>query len=288
MTCQASAPWQRRRAVTGYGTIRRRPGQSGWPRTNLEARRLVTTYWTVVLIVIGAALLVLLAIWHQLDPAGRRGDRRWVALGNSFTAKPGSRSWVAAITLPRPAECIDLTSPGASIADVISGQLGPARAAGPLVAVIWVGAADLLHGRPLVGFLRDLASVIGQLQRQGCAVLVVEVAGAALPDDRSGKPLARSLGRALADWQSRIRETCQATGARLISIGPGTDEPPALRLDGPVILMDAPVLERVGQALRGPVGELLRDGGGLAGAAGDWDEPADPVARQRLGFPPVR
>ncbi|CAA9570470.1 MAG: hypothetical protein AVDCRST_MAG33-2478 [uncultured Thermomicrobiales bacterium] len=248
----------------------------------------MTTYWTVVVIVIGAALLVLLAIWHRLDPGGGRRQRRWVALGNAFSPTPGARSWAASIGLAQLAEGIDLTSPGAGIADVVAGQLGPALAARPSVAVIWVGAADLLHGRPLVGFLRDLASVIGQLQRRGCAVLVVELTGAVPPGPGSGRPLARSFSRTLAEWESAIRDTCRVTGARLVRVEPGQGASPVLRLAGPLVSIEAAELERVGRALAGPIGASLRGGAGSSWASGDWDEPADPVLRARLGLPPVR
>ena len=248
----------------------------------------MTTYWTVVVMVIGAALLVLLAIWHQLDPEGRRLERRWVALGNSFTISPGSRSWAAEVALSLPAEAIDLTAPGAGITDVRARQIGPALAARPAVAVIWVGVADLLHGQPLVPFLRDLASAIGQLQRAGCAVLVVGASGVELPDTGPGRGALRSLRRSLEEWEAGIGEICRTTGAENVDLGWASGASWPLRFAGPTVVMVAAELNRAGQGLSGPIERALRDGGGPSLATGGWDEPADPVARDRLGLPPVR
>ena len=247
----------------------------------------MTTYWTVIALVIGAAVLVVLAIWSRVAPGDRRPERRWVALGSSGTAGPGQRSWVAAIATRRRAEAIDLTAPGATLADVRASQLGPALAASPSAAVIWVGAGDLLHGVPIVAFQRELASVIGQLQVHGCQVLLV-----GLPPFRLDGGLVErrrgTLADTVAQWQAAMTATAALTGAARLAPGPERPAGPTARLNGPVIWFDAAYLMQLGQRTAPVLDRLLATGPGRATGPAHWDEPADPAIRRRLGLPPVR
>lgn len=247
----------------------------------------MTTYWTVVLMVTGAALLVVLAIWFQIDPGGRRRNRRWVALGSSGTAGPGQRSWVASIVTDRPAEAIDLTTPGATLADLRSSQLGPALAANPSVAVIWLGAGDLLHGLPLTTFQRELSGVVGQLQRHGCQVLLVALPSFRVGSERSGRRHGTLCG-AIRQWQAAIDATARLTGLTLVS--PGSDLPAGAvaNVSGPVVWFDEAVLSNVGHRISPALDRMLGSASSWTAGPDQWDEPADPVVRRRLGLPPVR
>jgi len=251
----------------------------------------VTTYWTVIALVIGAALLVVLAFWHRMAPDGSRLPPRWVALGTSFTAKPGMRSWVGAIDVGPDTEGIDLTMAGATVSDVAAGQLGPALAARPSIAVIWLGASDLLFGTPLTTFLRDLSSVIGRLQQQGCRVLLLGLPEMMSEPSASGRRRRNPLDRAITGMRAGLRETARLTGATLVEDpaagGPGSVTK-ALQVSGPVVWLDSSVLEAVGLAVSPVLVQALRDGQTGEGSIADWDEPADPVQRRRLGLPPVR
>lgn len=248
----------------------------------------MTTYWTVIALVIGAAILVVLALWHRMAP-GRSGQPpRWVALGTSFTANPGMRSWVDAIDVGRNIEGIDLTMAGATVSDVVAGQLGPALAARPAVAVIWLGASDLLFGTPLTTFLRDLSSVVWRLQQQGCRVLLIGFPGElSAPIGHRRNPLAGAIDA----MRTGLRETARLSGATLVAV-PATTEPGGvsknLQVSGPVLWLEPSVLEAVGHVISPVLVQALCEGQTTGSLLAEWDEPADPVHRHRLGLPPVR
>ncbi len=250
----------------------------------------MTTYWVVIAIVMGAAALVLLAFWYQIAPGGPGRNRRWVAMGTSFTPMPGVRSWVAGIDVGGGAEGIDLTVAGATLSDVVAGQLGPALAARPSAVVLWVGANDLLFGTPLPGFLRDLMTVIGRLQRQGSQILLV-----GLPDLATDGPAIGRRGNPLAEtteaWRKALREMAELTGSTLILVPASSDAGPERRtvqITGAVPWLDPTTHTIVADIVSPVLRQALRDGRYPAGPSERWDEPADPVQRRRLGLPPVR
>lgn len=248
----------------------------------------MTTYWTVIALVIGAALLVMLAFWHRSVPDGSRQQPIWVALGTSFTAKPGMRSWVGAIDAGRNTEGIDLTMAGATVSDVVAGQLGPALAARPAVTVIWLGASDLLFGTPLTTFLRDLSSVVGRLQQQGCRVLLIGFPGElSAPSGHRRNPLAGAIDA----MRTGLRETARLTGATLVEAAVASEPEgvaKSIQVTGPVVWLHPSVLDAVGHVISPVLSQALRDGQTAGNSLAEWDEPADPVQRQRLGLPPVR
>ena len=255
-----------------------------------EARRRLTTYWTVVALVIGAAVLVVLAFWHHLAPGDARRDRRWVALGTSFTSTPGVRAWATAIDVGPDVEGIDLTVPGATVSGMVAGQLGPALTAKPSAAVIWLGATDLLFGTPLTLFLRELTAAIGRLQRQGCAVLLVDLPYLPSASGRSGGQRKDPMAGATETVRTALRETAQLTGAIFVDIPttPAGGATTGARVTGPVVWLEQTILDAVGRAVSPILATALRDGSSLEGSVAAWDEPADPVQRRRLGLPPVR
>ena len=250
----------------------------------------MTTYWVVITIVMGAAALILLAFWYQLAPGGPGRNRRWVAMGTSFTSGLGVRSWVAGIDMGGGAEGIDLTVAGATLSDVIAGQLGPALAARPSAVVLWVGASDLLFGTPQPDFLRDLTTVIGRLQRQGCQVLLVglpDLAGDVPTTTRRRDPLAGTTEA----WRTGLREMAELTGSALIPVPVGPEagsRSGTVRVTGPVPWLDSAMHTTVAKIVSPVLRRALRDGRYPAGPSERWDEPADPAQRRRLGLPPVR
>ena len=248
----------------------------------------MTTYWTVIALVIGAAVLVVLAIWSRVAPGDRRPERRWVALGSSGTAGPGQRSWVAAIATRRRAEAIDLTAPGATLAEVRASQVGPALAANPTVAVLWIGASDLLHGLPLPTFQRDLADMVAQFQGHGCLVLLVGLPAFRIESVRPPRRRGGAVADSITEWQAGIVATAGLTRATLVDFDNDRAAGPLARLDGPVVSFDQAVLAEVGQRIGPVLDRLLREPPEPVSSPGQWDEPADPVARRRLGLPPVR
>jgi len=250
----------------------------------------VTTYWVVIAIVMGAAALVLLAFWYQLAPGGPGRNRRWVAMGTSFTPASGVRSWVAGIDVGREAEGIDLTVAGATLSAVAASQLGPALAARPSAVVLWVGASDLLFGTPLPSFLRDLTTMIGRLQQQGCQVLLV-----GLPDLARDVPATGRRRNPLAEttetWRTGLREIAELTQSTLILVPAGPEAGPrsgTVRITGPVPWLDHAMHTTIADTVSPMLRQALRDGRYPAGPLERWDEPADPVQRRRLGLPPVR
>ena len=248
----------------------------------------VTTYWTVVLLVFAAVLLVLLAIWFRLDAGRRRPERRWVALGSSGTARPGQRSWVAAIPAGLPAEAIDLTAPGATLAEVRASQVGPALAANPTVAVLWIGASDLLHGVPLPAFQRELADIVAQFQRHGCQVLLVGLPAFRIESVRPPRRRGGVVADSITQWQAGIVATARLTRATLVDPDDDRATESVVRLDGSVVWFNEAVLDAVGQRIGPVLDQILREPPEPVSGPGQWDEPADPVARRHLGLPPVR
>ncbi len=250
----------------------------------------MTTYWTVVALVIGGAILVVLAFWYHLASAGSRGDRRWVALGTSFTATPGIGSWATTIDVGSDAEGIDLTVPGATVAGMVAGQLGPALAARPSAAVIWLGSTDLLFGTPLTLFLQELTAAIVRLQGQGCRVLIVGLADVPSVSGRFGVRRKDPMAGAVGAVDDALREIARVGGAILIDVptSPASRVKADVRVAGPVIWYDQSFLDAVGRAVSPVLATALRDGSTPDGGWASWDEPADPVQRDRLGLPPVR
>jgi hypothetical protein len=248
----------------------------------------VTTYWTVVAMVIGAALMTLLAIWYQLDPGRRRSDRRWVALGSSGAPGPVQRSWAASISLRRRAEAIDLTAAGATIADVRASQLGPALAAAPTIVVIWLGVSDLLGGTSLAAFQRDSMGVIAQFQRNGCQVVLLGLPRFRAEPHPSNRRRNGSLAGTVGQWRETIEAIGRLTGATLVDPDEQTPAGPVVRFNGSVAWFDEGYLIEAGRAVIPVLDRLLTVTAPPHRGREDWDEPADPVSRRRLGLPPVR
>ena len=247
----------------------------------------MTTYRVVVTLVIGAVVLTLLAIW-VLSAARRSptGAPRWVALGASFTVTAGQPSWVSAVRPSvREIEGIDLTSPGAGVAAVVAAQLGPALAAHPSVAVIWVGTDDLLRGRPLGHFLADMRHVIERLRSAGSAVVLV-----GLPDLRweqtggSGRRPDKALRPRLTEWRSGLDELARATGVDLLT--PRHPFPLTVTRRGDRVDLAESDRMAFGAIVTRAVERALASGSAVV--APDAADPEDPVVRRRLGLPPIR
>ena len=249
----------------------------------------MTTYAVVMTLAIGAAVLILIALWWRLDSAGGRWERRWVALGGSFTSAPGRPSWVSAITIPgRPVEAIDLTASGATLVDVLAGQLGPALAARPAVAVIWVGPDDLLMGRPLPAFLTDLRHVIERCREDGVAVVVVGMPRMSWSADITGRRPERAMAPARTQWQIGIAEVARYAGAELILPERADADQTALGRTGPWTLLADPARKVLARRLAAVISRGM-DRSRLVGDLFDGrDGPGDPVVRRRLGLPPIR
>ncbi len=249
----------------------------------------MTTYAVVMAIVVGAGVLVLLAIWWRTGPTGDRRERRWVALGGSFTAAPGRPSWVSGVTLAgRPVEAIDLTAPGATLADVLSGQLGPALAARPTVVVVWVGPDDLLHGRPLPRFLADLGHLIDRCREDGVAVVLLGLPPVAWPADLRGRRPERVMAAAHAEWRRGLIEIARYGGADLVDPARvGGDEAVLVREGRWTLLADG-VRGDLGPRLADVIRRSMRSGATPGALKDGQDGPADPVVRRRLGLPPLR
>jgi hypothetical protein len=238
---------------------------------------------------IGAAVLVLLAIWWRMGAAGGQRERRWVALGGSFTTAPGRPSWVSAVRLPgRPVEAIDLTAPGATLVDVLSAQLGPALAARPAVAVIWVGPDDLLNGRPLPALLADLGHVIDRCREEGVAVIVVGMPRVGWPQGLRGRRPERVMATVHGEWRTGIADVARHGGAELLPPERGDDAPPALVRDGRWTLLTDPARNAVADRLADAITTAMRRGVAVDALLDGHDGPGDPVVRRRLGLPPLR
>lgn len=243
------------------------------------------TYWVTVTLVIAAALVVVLATARPGERTSRPA-RRWVAIGSSQTRRTGLPSWVGAIERRPGVEAIDLTAPGASLETTLASQLGPALSAGPAVVVVWVGPADLVQGRALPAFLQDLTSLLERCRGRGVRVVVV-----GMPAFRVGLSGRRGavrdpLLRLLPEWADAIADAATMSGATVVRLAGAGAPVWSASVEGQTLWFDGadtgPVARRLGAAVDRA----------LAGASGASetvrDEPADPVARRRLGLPPVR
>jgi lysophospholipase L1-like esterase len=122
------------------------------------------------------------------DPSGVFGDPsvpplRMVALGDSSITAPGVEDldnvWVRRVALEFAAdhrvELISLAVGGSKVRDVIEGQLDAAVDLSPDIAVVSVGANDVMRGTLATRFRLDLEHIAAGLERTAGAILVMGV-----------------------------------------------------------------------------------------------------------------
>jgi hypothetical protein len=110
------------------------------------------------------------------------------------------------------AVCVDLSLPGATVADALAGAammpFGPfgahIQASSAATLVIRYGGADALRGTPAADFERDLGAMVTQAQAAGKAVLLVGVIA--------------TPGGATDDYDLAVERTADAHGAGFVDV----------------------------------------------------------------------
>ncbi len=152
---------------------------------------------------------------------------RYVALGDSSTeglddpdGAGGFRGWA-----DRLASTVAKTSPelayanlavrGRLVGQVLTEQLEPALAMKPDLASVFAGVNDLL--RPdydAAGVQGDLETMLDALVRSGATTLTITT-----PDPTRIMPVSRPLRARLADYNQRVRDAADRTGALVADAG---------------------------------------------------------------------
>jgi lysophospholipase L1-like esterase len=138
------------------------------------------------------AELALAVLWPapeqpEFDASGsfgssRREPLRLAALGDSTLTAPGvvgrDEIWVSVVAdrlsthLDRGVDLLSLGAGGATAAAVMRDQLPAALEFSPHVSLLSVGANDVMRGVPMRRFMGELDMIVGELSRQGSAVVM--------------------------------------------------------------------------------------------------------------------
>ncbi len=150
-------------------------------------------------------LMVLLAVLSLIGACSTAGDQTtvstlppsddtgppvvFVAVGGGETTGlrlPDSlrQSWPQLLfteALPRRGVHVNLSSPGATVAQALDQQVPAALELGPTLTTVWLTGGDARAGTPVAAYERDLELVVRRLQDSGARVLVAT--GPPSPED---------------------------------------------------------------------------------------------------------
>jgi len=142
----------------------------------------------VVVQVLRAAHRTDLPSFSNQDPSGLFGDPasprlRIVALGDSSITSPGvedlDNTWIRRLARSQAdrhhVELIALAVGGSKARDVVEGQLDEAVRLRPDVAVVCVGANDVIRGVPLDRYRDEITEIVTRLQETAGAILLFGV-----------------------------------------------------------------------------------------------------------------
>ena len=131
----------------------------------------------------------------------------------------------------KPMRLIDLTTPGATSADIRTDQLGRAVALRPARVTLTFGSADVCGATSLRSFARDLQIIVDLLQRNSGHVIISTIAAPAGPCSLSGA----ALRHRLEAFNLTIMQTGQRHGSTLVE---AQDSPAAGSRGGVVTVGD--------------------------------------------------
>lgn len=109
-----------------------------------------------------------------------------------------------------PVRLVNLGVPGATAADLRRDQLHRATGAEPALVTICIGINDLVRGRKLAEFARDLEIVADAVARRTkAAVVISELPDLSRAPAYAGTPNAASIGRRVAAYNAVIRRVAE-------------------------------------------------------------------------------
>jgi lysophospholipase L1-like esterase len=168
-------------------------------------------------------LAVLLLLAAAAVPAGRASAAAplvYVALGDSTAAGVGAeqgggyperlaRRLASAGT---PVRLVNLGVPGATADELRRTQLPRAQAASPALVTIGIGLNDLVRGRPLADYARDLEIVADAVARTKAAVVISELPDVSRAPGTATVAAPGALARRVAAYNAVIRRVAERHG----------------------------------------------------------------------------
>jgi lysophospholipase L1-like esterase len=164
------------------------------------------------------SLIALVAGAGVPHPAGASSPILYVALGDSTATGVGAehgggypdrlarRLGASGV----PVRLLNLGVPGATAEDVRRTQLPRVVQERPALVTIGIGLNDLVRGRSLRDFARDLHVIADLVERTQAAVIVSELPDVSRSPSAAGSPA--SLRRRVAAYNAAIRQTAERHG----------------------------------------------------------------------------
>jgi lysophospholipase L1-like esterase len=107
---------------------------------------------------------------------------------------------------------VNLGVPGATAEDLRKVQVPRAQADGPALVTIGIGINDVLKGRPLAEFARDLEIVADAVSRTKAVVVLSEVPDLSRTPSAMGAPGTAALARRVANYNAVIHRVAERHG----------------------------------------------------------------------------
>lgn len=111
---------------------------------------------------------------------------------------------------------LNLGAPGATAEDVRRAQLPRVLAERPALVTIGIGLNDVMRGRPLAEFARDLEVIADGVARAKAAVVISELPDVSLAPSGAGSP--PSLARRIAAYNATIRLVAERHGFQVAEL----------------------------------------------------------------------
>jgi lysophospholipase L1-like esterase len=112
-----------------------------------------------------------------------------------------------------PVKLVNLGVPGANAADLRRDQLGKAVSSGPALVTICIGINDVVQGRSLNDFARDLEVVADSLRHTKASVVISNLPD--LAQSPSAATLPKGFGRRLLQYNAVIQTVAERHGFQL-------------------------------------------------------------------------
>jgi lysophospholipase L1-like esterase len=111
-----------------------------------------------------------------------------------------------------PAHLLNLGVPGATAEDLRKNQLPRAQGAGPALVTICIGLNDLVRGRPLADYARDLEIIADAVSRTKAAVVISELPDVSRAPAAASMAAPAVLARRVAAYNAVIHRVAERHG----------------------------------------------------------------------------